>query len=81
MERAIEKSERTEATLTAGIVEIPFWHPLAFVGGEQLQHSLLIFKWVFPIAPIWAKLVPRLVASEALTGDKDTIVRIHEQMR
>ena len=38
-----------------------------------------IFKQVFAREPVWAELVPRLVAAELLTGDEETIKKILAQ--
>lgn len=68
------------ATLAPDIVEIPFWHAVALVGGGQLEVALPIFKQVFAREPIWAELIPRLIASELLTDDANTTERILAQL-
>ncbi len=58
------------------IVEIPFWHAVTLVSAGKLDEALPIFKEVFAREPVWAELIPRLVASELLPDDAETIEKI-----
>jgi uncharacterized Ntn-hydrolase superfamily protein len=76
--RALDEYSAAE-TLAPQIVEIPFWTAVTMAGSGRLDDSLPIFKEVFRKEPIWAELVPRLVASELLPNDETLIRTILEQ--
>ena len=65
--------------LAPQIVEIPFWTAVTMASSGRVDESLPIFRKVFRAEPIWAELVPRLVASELLPDDDELIGRILAQ--
>ncbi len=67
--------------LAPHIVEIPFWQAVTLASSDQLDDALPIFREVFEREPVWAKLVPKLVASGLLPDDKKMIAAILSQQK
>lgn len=77
-ERALVEYSAAEK-LAPQIVEIPFWTAVTMASTGQVEQSLPIFREVFRKEPIWAELVPRLVAAELLPDDDALIQQILDQ--
>ncbi|RIK62011.1 MAG: Zn-dependent protease [Planctomycetota bacterium] len=61
------------------IIEIPFWHAVSLAGAGRLDDALPLFKDVFTREPVWAELIPRLVAAGLLPTDPSVAARILDQ--
>jgi uncharacterized Ntn-hydrolase superfamily protein len=58
------------------IVELPFWQAVTLFAAGREEEALPIFRQVFAKEPDWARLVPRLPASDLLPDDAETIEKI-----
>ena len=76
--KALDEYAAAEA-LAPEIVEIPFWQAVSLVQSGRVDDALPIFAKVFAREAIWVDVVPRLVKSELLPNDPETIKRITEQ--
>jgi uncharacterized Ntn-hydrolase superfamily protein len=62
--------------LAPDIVEIPFWAAVRLFKAGREEEALSLFREVFRREPVWADLVPRLVAPGLLPDDPSAIERI-----
>lgn len=73
---AAAQSYRAASELVPENPEMPFWKAVGLVGLGRVDDAVEVFKSVFAMDPNWRKLVPRLVDSELLDADHETIDRI-----
>lgn len=64
------------AALAPQIVEIRFWQAVTLTKKKRLDEALPIFKDVFAREPVWAEVVPRLVAAGILDDDPELLAKI-----
>lgn len=62
--------------LAPGRLEYKFWHAVGLVNMGRVEESFPLFQEIFSQNERWALLLSRLVNTEALQADKETVGRI-----
>ena len=70
---------RDASKLAPGNMEILFWYAVTLVSVGEVDRSLPVFKGIFQEDDSWRTLVPRLVKSELLPDNPETIQKIVNQ--
>jgi uncharacterized Ntn-hydrolase superfamily protein len=77
-----EDAERAMAgavELAPEVVELRFWYALNLLQSGREEEALAGFKEVFQAEPVWATLLPRLVAVDLFPDDQALLERVLAQ--